>query len=169
MNFDLYICNLYVTHRYLRVTCKLKIMETSLIEKLNKSRYNLIKWFTIGWAMWFGGFMLKDLISNNLILVLIILVGLFGWILFAVSLIKFRKLGKIVNSDGDLKNALNDELMLYNRNKSFTVGFWALIILICIFYVLAEFITISAFIVCEITLYIGILSALISSLIYNRD
>lgn len=139
-----------------------------MIEKLDKSRYNLLKWFTIGWTIWFGGFILKDLISNKLILGLIILIGLFGWIIFFVSLIRFRKLGKIVNSDNDLKNALNDELMLHNRNKSFTVGYWTLIILICIFFLLSVFINISSLIVCEITLYIGILSTLVSSLIYNR-
>lgn len=143
-------------------------METSMIEKLDKSRYNLLKWFTIGWIIWFGGFIFKDLISNKLILGLIILIGLFGWIIFFVSLIRFRKLGKIVNSDSDLKNALNDELMLHNRNKSFTVGYWTLIILICIFFLLSIFINISSLIVCEITLYIGILSTLVSSLIYNR-
>jgi len=144
-------------------------METSLIEKLNKSRYNLIKWFTIGWTIWFGGFILKDLISNNLILGLIILIGLFGWIIFSVNLIRLRKLGKIVNSDSDLKNALNDELMLHNRNKSFTVGYWTFSILICIFFALSIFIDISTLIVCEITLYIGTLSTLVSSLIFNRD
>ncbi len=144
-------------------------METSIIEKLDKSRYNLLKWFTVGWTIWFGGFILKDLISNKLILGLIILIGLFGWIIFSVSLIRFRKLGKIVNSDSDLKNALNDELMIHNRNKSFSIGYWTYSILIGIFLVLSIFTDISALIVCEITLYIGTISILVSSLIYNRD
>ena len=140
-----------------------------MIEKLDKSRYNLLKWFTVGWTIWFGGFILKDLISNKLILGLIILIGLFGWIIFFVSLIRFRKLGKIVNSDSDLKNALNDELMIHNRNKSFSIGYWTYSILIGIFFVLSIFTDISALIVCEITLYIGTISILVSSLIYNRD
>lgn len=144
-------------------------MEISLIEKLDKSRYNLIKWFTIGWAIWYGGFILKDLISNKLIQVLIILTGLFGAIMWAKNLILLMKLGKIVNSDSNLKNALNDELMIHNRNKSFVIGFWTFTILIGFFLVLSSFTNISALIVCEITLYIGILSALVSSLIYNRD
>jgi hypothetical protein len=144
-------------------------METSMIEKLDKSRYNLLKWFTVGWTIWFGGFILKDLISNKLIFGLIILIGLFGWIIFSVSLIRFRKLGKIVNSDSDLKNALNDELMIHNRNKSFTIGYWTYSILIGIFFVLSIFTDISALIVCGITLYIGTISILVSSLIYNRD
>jgi hypothetical protein len=140
-----------------------------MIEKLDKSRYGLLKWLTIGWAMWFGGFILKDFISNTLILGLIIMFGLVGWIMFTVSLIRFRKFAKIVNSDSDLKNALNDELMLHNRNKSVTVGYWVLINVIGIFLVLSIYTDITALIVCEVTLYIGILSVLVSSLKYNRD
>ncbi len=144
-------------------------METSMIEKLDKSRYNLLKWFTIGWTIWFGGFILKDLISNKLILGLIIILGLFGWIIFSVNLIRFREIRKIINLDRDLKNALNDELMIHNRNKSFSIGYWTYSILIGLFFVLSIFTDISALLVCEITLYIGTISILVSSLIYNRD
>lgn len=143
-------------------------MKTSLIEKLDRLRYSLIKWFTFGWAIWFGGFILKDLIDNKLLLGLIILIGLLGWIIFSVSLIRFRKLGKTINSNSDLKSALNDELMIFNRNKSLAVGYGALMILITIFFGLSIFIDINALIICEITLYIGVLSVLVSSLIYNR-
>lgn len=144
-------------------------MENSLIEKMDKSRYNLIKWFTIGWSIWFGGFILKDLISNNFIIVLIILIGLIGWILFAINLLRLIKFGKIVNANSHLKNALNDELMVHNRNKSFVIGFWTFFILMSIFFGLSEFTGISALIVCEIALFTGTLSVLVSSLIYNRN
>ncbi len=144
-------------------------METSVIEKLDKSRYSLLKWFTVGWVIWFGGFILKDLINNKLIFILIILIGLFGWIIFSVNLIRFRKLGKIVNSDGNLKNALNDELITHNRNKSFSIGYWTYTVLTGIFLVLSVFTDISALVVCKITLYVGTLSILVSSLIYNKN
>jgi hypothetical protein len=147
---------------------KLRNMESSMIEKLDKTRYNLIKWFTLGWIIWFGGFILKDLIGNKLLLGLIILFGLIGWVIFALSLFRYLKLGKIVNSDNDLKNALNDELTIHNKNKSFIVGYWSLIILLGLFLGLSIFTNISALIVCEITLYLGVLSGLVSSLIYNR-
>ncbi len=143
-------------------------METSLIEKLDKSRYNLVKWFTVGWVIWFGVFISKNLTVNMLILSLLGLVGLIGWILFVINLIKFIKLGKIVNSDSNLKNALSDELTLHNRNKSFVIGYWTLIVLTAIFFSLSLFTNISALIVCEITLYIGVVSTQVSWLIYNR-
>ena len=144
-------------------------METSLIEKLDKSRYNLVKWLLISWILWFGGFILKDLINNKLIQLSINLISLFGSVMWIKSLVQLRKFGKIVNSDIHLKNALNDEFAIHNRNKSFIVGYWTLIILLGIFFLLSMFTTISALIVCEITIYIGIISSLLSSLIYNRD
>lgn len=143
-------------------------MENSLIEKLDKSRYNLIKWSTIGYAIWFGGFILKDLIVNKLLLGLIILFGLFGWIVWTVNFLRLQKLSKIINSDNNLKSALSDELFLHNRNKSFTFAYWTTIILVSIFLGLSIYTDITALIVCEITLYIGVLSGLISSLIFNR-
>ncbi len=143
-------------------------METSLIEKLDKSRYNMVKWFTVGWAIWFGGFILKDVMSSKIAFILILLIGLLGWIIYAISLLQYIKLGKIVNANHRLKHALSDELTLYNKNKSFKIGYWTLIVLNAIFFGLSIFTNITALIVCEITLYFGVLSGLISSLIYNR-
>ena len=144
-------------------------MDTSLIQKLDKSRYHLTKWLMISWIIWFGGYILKDLISDKLIQLLINLIALFGSVMWIKSLIQLRKLGKIVNSDSHLKNALNDELAIHNRNKSFIVGYWTLIILVVIFFILSLYTNISALIVCELTIYIGVISTLLSTLIYNRD
>ncbi|HKJ43757.1 MAG TPA: hypothetical protein VKA27_16790 [Sunxiuqinia sp.] len=143
-------------------------METSLIEKYDRSRYNLLKWFTIGWAIWFGGFILKDLIQQPIILGIISIVGLFGWFLFLINLTRMNKLGKVIKSNEGLKNALADELSIHNRNKSFIIGFWAFVIVSSVCFGLSIFTNISAFIVCEITIYFGTLSALIASIIYNR-
>jgi hypothetical protein len=145
-------------------------METSIIEKLDKSRYNLIKWLTVGWAAWFGTYILKDLINHELIVVqwTTVLVGVIGFILFIINLQKYLRLAsKIKNSR--LNEALNNELIRLNAYKSFFMGFWTVIVIICIFFVLSLFYKISALIVCEITLYFGVLSPLIAGLIYNRD
>ena len=143
-------------------------METSMIEKLDKSRYQLVLWLTVGWAIYFGGFILKDLVSDKALTVVIILAGLIGWILFLINLIRYIKFGRTVNSDNELGNALNDELHLFNRNRSTVVGFWAFLILLTLFFGLSIFTAIPALIVCELTLYFGIISALVSFLIFNR-
>lgn len=163
----------FVTYRLqlekLVLHLNLKIMETSSIQKLDKSRYNLIKWLLISWILWFGGFILKDFISNKLIELLINLITIFGCVMWIRSTIQLRIFSKIVNSDSHLKKALNDELALFNRSKSLVVGYWTLIILAGIFFVLSIFTNISAVIVSELILYIGIISPLLSSLIYNKD
>ncbi|MCK9206499.1 MAG: hypothetical protein M0P66_05245 [Salinivirgaceae bacterium] len=145
-------------------------METSLIEKMDKSRYNLIKWLTIGWTIWFGTYIAKDWINNRLIFGFLFLIGFIGWILFTVNLIKYLRLGKKVNSDNKLKEALNNEMHQFYGYKSFFWGFWTIVATISILFVISLFYhQISALIVCEITLFIGVLSTLIAGLIYNRD
>jgi type IV secretory pathway VirB6-like protein len=144
-------------------------MKPTIIEQLDKSRYRLVKWMTIGWALWFGFYIIKDHINSKIVFGLLLLLGLLGGLLSTVNVFRYIKLGKIVNSDIKLKDALNNELIRLNAYKSFFIGFWIVISIISIFFIIAIFYTISALIVCEITLYFGILSSLIASLIYNRD
>ena len=144
-------------------------METSLIEKYDKLRYNLILWFTIGWAIWFGSFILKDVIDNKIILSTILVIGFLGSIVYAVNLIRINRLSKIINADIKLKSALNDELIISNRKKSFVLGYSVLMLLIGVFYGLSLFFNIKALLICQILVYVGVLSALVSSLIYNRS
>lgn len=145
-------------------------METSLIEQFDKSRYNLITWLTVGWAAWFGTYILKDLINNELIILQFIigLIGLIGLLFFVVNLQKYIRLAsKVKNSR--LNDALNNELHVIYKYKSFYFGFKVLIVTISLFFVISLFHQISAKIVCEITLYLGVLSSLIAGLIYNKD
>jgi hypothetical protein len=154
---------------YLVLHLKHTIMETSLIEQYDKTRYRLVKWLTIGWTVWYGTYILKDLINNTLITGLILSVGSIGWILFLVSCIRFLKLGKKINEDSKLKEALNNEMYQLYKYKSFFCGFWAMLATICIFLVISIFYQVSASIVCKLTLYVGISSALIAGLVYNKD
>jgi len=145
-------------------------METSLIEKMDKSRFNLLKWLTIGWAIWFGTYILRDWLDDKLIFGSLILIGFIGWILFTLNLIKYLKLGKKVHSDEKLKEALNNELYQQYNLKSFFWGFWVIVAVISIFFLISSFYSeISAMLVCEITLFFGVLAPLIARLIYNKD
>jgi hypothetical protein len=143
-------------------------METSLIEQLDKSRYSLIKWLTAGWTVWFGSFIIKDLIDSKVIVGTMLVAGLIAWVLFTISLVKFLLLGKKIRSDGKLKNALNNEWHQLLRYKTSFWGFLTVIATISIFLVISLFHELPALIVCEVTLFLGILSALIAGLLYNR-
>jgi hypothetical protein len=144
-------------------------METSIIEKLEKSRYNLLKWTTIGWGIWYGTFILKDVIDNTAIIQIALWVGLFGWIIFIINLIKVLKLQRELKLDKKTRAALNDELHQLNLHKSYQFGFWVVLSVTVVFVALTPFMQISSQLVAKIILYFAVLSFLIAGLIYNRD
>jgi len=144
-------------------------METSLIERLDKLRYDLLKWCTIGWGIWFGTFILKDLIVSPTIISLATWIGLAGWLIFIINLIKFMKLRRELKGDLKVQAALNDELQQLNWFKSSEIGYSIMIAVTATLFAMSQFISISANLVTEIILYFGVLSGLIASLFYNRD
>jgi len=146
-------------------------MENSLIEQFDKARYNMRKWFTVGWAIWFGSNILQDylLVINRIIFVFVVFAGLIGSIFFSIYLIKFVKLNGKINANSKLKEALNNEMIRYYTYKSFFIGFWTFTVTIGCFLEISLFYSISALLVCKITLYLGVLSASVANLIYNRN
>ena len=144
-------------------------MESSIIERLDQLRNKLLRWFIVGFGAWYGMNILSDLTSNVPVKIIATFVGLTAWIFWSIALIKMIRLGKTIKRDNFLKNALNDELFQHYRSKSFVVGFWSFLITIGIFLSISTFYEIPALIVCKVTLYIGVLSALIAAaILYNR-
>lgn len=140
-----------------------------MIEKLDKARYNLMKWLTLGWAVWFGAYILKDLINSKFIMleIFIVFVGLIGSVVFIVNLQKYIRLGsKVKNSR--LNGALNNEMHKIYKYKSAYIGVKVILTTIMLFFLVSLFYPLSAKLVCELTLYSGVLSILISGLFYNR-
>lgn len=144
-------------------------METSKIEQLDKLRFNLLKWLTIGWAIWFGSFVFKNLINQPAVTSVLGWIGLLGWAIFIINLIQYLKLRRELRKDPKMHAALNDELRQLNLQKSFFVGFWVTIGTTIAFFALSEFFNLQVVLVIETILYLGVLSVLISGLIYNRD
>jgi hypothetical protein len=144
-------------------------MENLVIEQLDRYRYSLIKWITIGFAVWYATNIISDFVNHPLIKIVATLTGLAAWVVWTVMLIKVFRLAKKINKNGFVQNALNDELFQRNRNKGFIVGFWSLLITTSIFLGITSFVTIPALLVCKVTLYVGVLSALIAIMFYNRD
>jgi len=145
-------------------------MKTSLIEQFDQSRYNLVKWLTVGWAAWFGTYILKDLIDNNLIFLQILVgfVGFIGFVFFAVNLQRYFRLASKVKYSR-MNDALNNELNLVYKYKSISIGFFVLLGTTGFFYGIAPFHEIPVKIVCEVILYLGVISTLTAWLTYNRD
>lgn len=143
-------------------------METSLIEQLDKSRYEFMKWSTIGWAIWFGTYILTDLMKVTEVPVYINWIRLLGWFIFIVGTVRFLKLKRELNWDNKMKQALEDELHLHNRGKAFQIGYFVVIGLTILFFFLSIYTPIPALMITKLTLYFGLLAVLISKLFYNR-
>ena len=143
-------------------------MESSLIEKFDKERYLVIQLITIGWAIWFGSQILQDLITTMSIRLIVVFVGLIGFSLFIVALIKQFKLARKVNSSYILKEALSNEMYRLYAYKSAFVGFWAILITSGCLYIISTFYDIPALLACKFILFFGCLATFIATLVYNR-
>lgn len=143
-------------------------MEISLIEQLDRSRYNLQKWFTIGFGLWFASIILNGLMDNHILTVGNSLMPLFGGPIFAIYYVKFIKLERILKADKKLMGALDNELYVLNSYKSSMVAALVFLGVTVLLFLISTFTQISALLVTELILYFGIMSALISGLYYNR-
>jgi len=144
-------------------------MGTSPIEYLDKSRYNLLKWTTIGWAIWFATIISYNFIKGHIIVSIAYWMGLLGSAIFVINLIRFLKLKRFLLWNNRLKEALENEFHLLNLHKSYQIGYWVVIGITVLFLFISSFTTVSALLVTELTLYFGVLAVLVSGLIYNRD
>lgn len=144
-------------------------MENTQIEKLDKSRYNMLIWLTLGFSLFFGETILKEFIYDKNILLFVRLLGLIGIVFFLKSTMMSLKIIKQIKNDSKLKYALNNELHKLYIFKSFMIGFWTFLTLIIVFMILSFFIEMSLLVALEIILYFGMLSIFISGLIYNKN
>jgi len=142
-------------------------METSLIEQLDKSRYNFLVWATIGWIIWSGTYILTDLME--IAPLVLTWTRILGWSILIISAIRMLKLKRELNWDKKMKEALEGELHQFNLGKSFQNGYFVVIGITLLFFVLSSYMIIPALIVTKITLYFGVLAVLLSKIIYNRD
>ncbi len=144
-------------------------METSLIEKYDRSRFNLLIGATIGWGLWYGLKIVLPYITNKTIKLSLVVAGMIGFILVVVSLIKIMQIKRILRKNPQLGNILNNEWVVHTKRQAITVGYWCMLVAAAVGTGITEFIAISGLLLMQIMLYIGILSMLITHLILLRD
>lgn len=143
-------------------------MEPSLIEQLDKTRYNLLKWITIGWGTWYASVIGNNVIHGHIIFQIIFWIGLVGNTIFVINLIKYLKMGRKLRRDPKLREALEDEWHHFNINRSYLFSYWVIIGSTGILLVINSVVPLTALLTAELILYVGILSFFGSSLYYNR-
>lgn len=143
-------------------------METNLIEKYDKSRMKILIGIAIGWGMYYGIFILNDLIHSSVIIATLNLIGMMGLALYMYGLIKMIQIKRLVKKDPQLHNALNNELIILNRRKAYAVGFWTMLISVSIGLLFVGYINIPAKLILELILFVGIMALIISFIILNK-
>ena len=143
-------------------------METNLIEKYDRSRINLLIGISIGLGLHFGVVIFRDIIENSVLLVIMNIIGMIGWLVFLFSLTKMVRIQRIIKKDSELQSALNNEWIVLNRLKARSAGFWIFLGLVLIGVILVEFTGISAILVLQLILLIGILSHIILFILLTK-
>lgn len=141
---------------------------TNRIEKLDKLRFILLKLTTIAFALWYGMNIIAGIIQDPTLEIIAGLIGLCGGVFWIITLIKLVRLSRDIRRDHEAKKALNDELFLYNRNKSFVAGFTMVMCVAVIFSAVTIFADISGLLVTKIIIFTGVVGTLSASWYYNR-
>ena len=140
-----------------------------MIEKLDNARSSFLKWATIGWAIYFGTYIVTDLLKLPEPHNLLSWIRILGWLVLIVSTIRFLKLKRELNWDYKMKYALEGELHLYNLRRSFQIGFYVVMGITVVFFGLSLYFTIPVLLVTKVIIYFGVLAVLISKMFFNRD
>ncbi len=144
-------------------------METSMIEKLDNARSSFLKWATVGYAIWFGTYIVVDPFFMTEIPSVLQGVRILGWLILLVSGIRAMKLKRELRWDKKMRGALEGELHQYNLRRSFQMGFFVVMGVTAVFLMFSLFYIIPALLVTKVILYLGGLTVLISKMFYNRD
>lgn len=140
-----------------------------MIEKMDKERYNLLKWFAVGWVLLFGAIILGGISQSQWAIVVLGVSGFFGWMLFVWSLIRFLRLARKIKSDSKLKDALDNELDQHYKHKAMTWGFWTMLASLAGFIAIGAFYPLSGLLTGQVTLFLGVAAALGASLYYQKN
>lgn len=147
---------------------KINKMETNLIEKYDKSRTKLLIGIAIGWGIYYGIFILNDVIHNSFLIASLNIIGMLGLALYVYGLIKMIQIKRIIKKDPELQHAFNNEWIILNRRKAYAVGFWTMLISVTTGLLLVVFINIPAKLILELILFLGIMALIITFIVLNK-
>jgi 4-hydroxybenzoate polyprenyltransferase len=143
-------------------------MNTNLIEKYDRSRINLLIGAAIGWGIYYGIFIFRDQISNEMIKGTLGLIGLVAFVFFLYSLFRILRIKRIMKRNPELKSALENEWVIQTRKKAYAIGYWVMMISVMTGLNLVLFTNISPKMILELILFVGVLSLMITFIVLNK-
>ncbi|GAA3401158.1 hypothetical protein ACFFNY_14695 [Paenibacillus hodogayensis] len=141
----------------------------SEVTQLEKNRTTFIKRSLIGFAIWQLPYLIQHLHFDTFITGFITIISVIGAIVWAYYLIKIVRLSFLSQKKRSLAISLNNEYFQMIRLKSFTVGFWVVLGLVGILFVLSLYVALNIRLVLHLLLVVGVISPLVSYLIIDKD
>ena len=143
-------------------------MDTTIVEKYDKSRYNMLIGATVGWGIWFGLNIILPYVHNKPVKLIIVAIGLMGIVLAVVSYFRMVGIKKVIKKHPELGLMLNNEWVIHTKRQAIAIGYWSMLMIAAIGIGITSFIVVSGFLLMQIVLFTGIQSMLIAHLVLLR-
>lgn len=143
-------------------------MDTTIVEKYDKSRYNMLIGATVGWGVWFGLNIILPYVHNKPVKLIIVAIGLMGIVLAVVSYFRMVGIKKVIKKHPELGLMLNNEWVIHTKRQAIAIGYWNMLMIAAIGIGITSFIVVSGFLLMQIVLFTGIQSMLIAHLVLLR-
>lgn len=145
-------------------------MDQKIIEEIDRRRYRLILWQTVGFAVWyvpflflFWGVVKEPWFVGALVLPLLVGVAVFGMATFRLA-----KVTRQIVSDPKLRAAVNNELFIANEYKATVYGYYSTVIAIVILFCVSIFMDIPGKVMGGILILVCALAGKIAQLVFQR-
>lgn len=139
----------------------------NMIEKLNSQRYNALLLQTIGVGLLLPGLFVLPLQETlNIFLICITVLGL---LLFAYASYRLNSLRAVIKNNPELNDALNNEFYKLCDYKSVAWGFYAMIAVAAILYIVVGYWNVPTRIILNIIIFAGIMTVKIAQLILKKN
>lgn len=140
-------------------------------EAMENSRRRLLMWGLIGFGIWQGADLTRHILRgmSRAGEVALLFIGLAGAALWVFNMIRLQSFIRAMKNDPALAQALGDERYRHAVLRSYAAAFWTLLITSGLLALWSAFLPLSGRVAAQLFLVVGVCSAQIALLIYDRD
>lgn len=146
---------------------------TQTTDQVLAHRRTLMISFLVGWSAWYGFFILREtglqVVWGQVVDVIIGLVGMLGWVVFAFAGWRIVRLRKRYKDDPGALAALSDEWMRAQRAKAIAAGFYALLGLQVFLIVFGQSLDWPTGRAAHVSVFVGVAAWVAASLWFERE
>ena len=136
-------------------------MKIEEIERFDQQRDSRLLLQVVGFALWWGAFLLLlDLgwHPGGFGRPLLIVLGLVGWFAWLGGLVWLIRWGWALRAKPELLQALNDEGIVRSRMRALRVSFWCIVVCLVIGRIITAFVSLPTGIVLDLLIWVSVVS-----------